>query len=342
MFACRFLAASAARSAAPETPGRDGPGRRGGGVGQWLATLAATAVSTYALDLVATTAGVALAASQILGGADHGLLLAFLVCTYVTWAAGLRLNLAANWTLLEETGTSTNALSKAAYELLAAREPAGAPDRLGARLRRHRDRQGGALLRRRLRSRASLGLGVVRRRDRLPRRRQPRRRRLRVRSRARDARVREITARLRLVRHRMGATRVPRRLLQRGRARRARDDRILRRRDARGPARRAGPVLRRRTHAAPRVPRGRKGLGDPPGRLPAGQPRRDSSAGSTASPTPTTGARSSATRSSARALPRRPTSRSASARRSRARRSRACSRSTPATRRRCPTATRRS
>jgi hypothetical protein len=44
-------------------------------------------------------------------------LLAFLVGTYVTWAAGLRLNLAANWTLLEATGTSTNALSKAAYEL---------------------------------------------------------------------------------------------------------------------------------------------------------------------------------------------------------------------------------
>jgi NNMT/PNMT/TEMT family len=118
LFACRFLAASAARSAVPETPGREGPGGRDRGVGQWLATLAATAVSTYALDLIATTAGVALAASQILGGADHGLLLAFLVCTYVTWAAGLRVNLAANWTLLEKTGTSTNVLSKAGYELL--------------------------------------------------------------------------------------------------------------------------------------------------------------------------------------------------------------------------------
>ena len=43
--------------------------------------------------------------------------MAFLAATYVVWGAGLRVNLAANWALLEQTGTSTSALSKAAYDL---------------------------------------------------------------------------------------------------------------------------------------------------------------------------------------------------------------------------------
>ena len=80
-------------------------------------TLAATAASTYLLDLVATAAGVALAASHLLRGLDHWLVVAFLVVSYVVWAAGLRVNLSANWQLLEETGTSTSALSKTAYDL---------------------------------------------------------------------------------------------------------------------------------------------------------------------------------------------------------------------------------
>jgi len=84
---------------------------------RWIVTLTATAVSTYALDAVATATGVILVASHLLRGLDHGLLLAFLAGTYVLWGAGLRVNLEANWTLLEETGTSTNAPSKAAYEL---------------------------------------------------------------------------------------------------------------------------------------------------------------------------------------------------------------------------------
>ena len=45
------------------------------------------------------------------------LLLVFLFATYVAWGAGLRVNLKANWALLEATGTSTNAFSKAAYDL---------------------------------------------------------------------------------------------------------------------------------------------------------------------------------------------------------------------------------
>ena len=74
---------------------------------------------------------------------------------------------------------------------------------------------------------------------------------------------------------RLGAGRVPGRLLQRGRAGRARDDRVLRRRHARGRAGRAGAVLRRRADAAPRLPRRAARIGDPPRRLPAGQPARD-------------------------------------------------------------------
>ena len=44
----------------------------------WLVTLAATAASTYALDAVATAAGVLLVASGALGAAGHTAVLAFL------------------------------------------------------------------------------------------------------------------------------------------------------------------------------------------------------------------------------------------------------------------------
>jgi hypothetical protein len=99
-----MLASNAYRIRAPRTA-------------RWAATIAATALSAYALDGIATAAGVALAASHVLRGLDQALLLMFLGATYVVWGAGLRVNLKANWALLEETGTSTNALSKAAYDL---------------------------------------------------------------------------------------------------------------------------------------------------------------------------------------------------------------------------------
>ena len=83
----------------------------------WVITLAATAASTYALDAVATAAGVLLVASQLLSGLDHLLALAFLAASYVVWGVSLRANLRANWSLLDRTATSTNALSKAAFEL---------------------------------------------------------------------------------------------------------------------------------------------------------------------------------------------------------------------------------
>ena len=44
--------------------------------------------------------------------------LLFLAGTYLAWWAGLRVNLTVNWALLEDTGTSTNVLSKAAYDLV--------------------------------------------------------------------------------------------------------------------------------------------------------------------------------------------------------------------------------
>ncbi len=87
------------------------------GTKRWLVTCVATVVSTYALDAAATAAGVLLVASQLLRGLDHGLVLLFLAGTYLAWWAGLQANLRANWALLEETGTSTNALSKAAYDV---------------------------------------------------------------------------------------------------------------------------------------------------------------------------------------------------------------------------------
>jgi hypothetical protein len=80
-------------------------------------------VSTYALDAIATASGVALVASGLLAGLDHALVLAALALSYAAWGAGLRVNLRANQALLERTGTSTNALSKAAYDLVALRRP---------------------------------------------------------------------------------------------------------------------------------------------------------------------------------------------------------------------------
>jgi hypothetical protein len=92
-----------------------------GAVKRWGITVTATAVSTYALDAVATAAGLLLVATQLLGGFDHAVVLLFLSGTYIVWWAGLRVNLTANWALLEGTGTSTNILSKAAYDLVKVR-----------------------------------------------------------------------------------------------------------------------------------------------------------------------------------------------------------------------------
>jgi hypothetical protein len=92
-----------------------------GATKRWVITLVATGASTYALDAIATAGGLLLVASQIHSGADHLFILLFLASTYVAWAAGLLVNLRENWALLEGTGTSTNLLSKAAYDLVTLR-----------------------------------------------------------------------------------------------------------------------------------------------------------------------------------------------------------------------------
>jgi hypothetical protein len=111
---------------------RPAPNARWGQVARWGVTVAATAVSTYALDAVATVCGVLLVASALLRDVDHTLLLGFLAGTYVLWWAGLRVNLGANWRLLEETGTSTNVLSKVAYDLVKRRTGSVRARRLGS------------------------------------------------------------------------------------------------------------------------------------------------------------------------------------------------------------------
>ena len=89
----------------------------------WTATIGATVVSTYALDAVATAAGAALVASGLLASLPHAAIIGVLVASYVAWGAGLRINLQANWSLLQSTGASSNALSKAAYDLTRRRSP---------------------------------------------------------------------------------------------------------------------------------------------------------------------------------------------------------------------------
>jgi hypothetical protein len=92
------------------------PGSSGKARG-WLISVLATVVSTYALDAVATVGGVLLVASGVLNGLGHAALLVMLAGSYVMWGAGLRVNLRANFELLEAIGTSSNAFSKLGYEL---------------------------------------------------------------------------------------------------------------------------------------------------------------------------------------------------------------------------------
>jgi hypothetical protein len=98
----------------------------------WVVTVLATAASMYALDAFAVAVGALLVTSGVLAELDRPLLLAFLAATYVVWAAGLRVNLAANWSLLTCTGASTNALSKAAHDIARARHAGSRTRRFAA------------------------------------------------------------------------------------------------------------------------------------------------------------------------------------------------------------------
>jgi hypothetical protein len=85
--------------------------------GQWTFSLAATAASTYALDAFAAATGALLVAAGLLDGLSRAWVVTALVASYLIWTLGLRTNLRANGALLAATGTSTNVLSKAAWEL---------------------------------------------------------------------------------------------------------------------------------------------------------------------------------------------------------------------------------
>lgn len=85
----------------------------------WAVTVAASFATTYALDFVATGAGLLVVASQLLNGLDYGAALLLLLASYVAWGAGLWAMLQVNWDLLERTGASTNLLSKAAHDVAA-------------------------------------------------------------------------------------------------------------------------------------------------------------------------------------------------------------------------------
>ncbi len=106
--------------------------RSGIRVKSWLITILATVVSTYALDGVATAGGVILVASGVMAGVEQPWLWVVLASSYVAWVAGLRVNLKANFQLLEAVGTSSNALSKAAYELVRRRARSSRARRLAA------------------------------------------------------------------------------------------------------------------------------------------------------------------------------------------------------------------
>jgi hypothetical protein len=85
----------------------------------WAATIAASIITTYALDFVATSAGLLVVASGWLAGITHWQALGLLFATYLVWGAGLWAMMLANWELLRHTGTSANILSKVAHDLVA-------------------------------------------------------------------------------------------------------------------------------------------------------------------------------------------------------------------------------
>jgi hypothetical protein len=102
------------------------------GVTSWAVSLGATVLSTYALDAFAAAAGAVLVGSGWCAGFGRPGLVALLVVSYAAWGLGLRANVRANWALLTTTGTSTNVLSKAAYDLTMARTTGARAPRLAA------------------------------------------------------------------------------------------------------------------------------------------------------------------------------------------------------------------
>ena len=98
---------------------------------RWLASAAATAASTYALDAIATACGIAAVASGALDGLGTSVVVGLLGLSYVGWLAGLVSAMRANVALVDRTGLSTDVVSKAAYDL--ARRRSGGDRRPGSR-----------------------------------------------------------------------------------------------------------------------------------------------------------------------------------------------------------------
>ncbi len=90
-------------------------------------TLLATAISTYALEGIATAAGVLLAASHVLRGLDYWLVLVLLGGHLPALGSSTTGQPPGQLEAATETGTSTNVLSKAAYELAKLRHEGSAP-----------------------------------------------------------------------------------------------------------------------------------------------------------------------------------------------------------------------
>jgi hypothetical protein len=83
---------------------------------QWAVTLGAMAASTWALDAVATGAGALLAGSGLLEPLSGAGVATVLLVSYLAWGWGMRGAIRANLALLAVSGTSTNALSKLAWD----------------------------------------------------------------------------------------------------------------------------------------------------------------------------------------------------------------------------------
>jgi hypothetical protein len=99
---------------------------------RWTISACATVASTYALDVIATAAGLLLVWSGLFQDVLKGGALMFLAISYVVWGAGLRIILAENWALLVATGTSPNVLSKAGFDLVGSRTQSRRVQRIAA------------------------------------------------------------------------------------------------------------------------------------------------------------------------------------------------------------------
>ncbi|MBA4095664.1 MAG: hypothetical protein C0484_02700 [Rhodospirillum sp.] len=87
------------------------------GARRWVATVAASFITAYALDLVATSLGLLVVASGLLSGIGYVEALLLLLASYVFWGSGLWAVIKANWALLQRTGACTNILAKVGHDL---------------------------------------------------------------------------------------------------------------------------------------------------------------------------------------------------------------------------------